>query len=357
MNGKRETPRRPTAFRLGEDAVIVDEAGEAVSGARGDGEGGGRGRARVVMTPEPQDGSAEAVPPPPVPKRRGLPLGKLFWAGLGSLVTLGIGLAVDQLIRDLFARNDWLGWAGLGLVGLTVFAALGIVVREVVGLMRLARIEDLRLEAAAAVLADDAKAAKAVAKSLVQLYADRPETARGRSEVGLHLGEIIDGRDLMVLVENDLMVPLDRTARRLVSDTAKRVSVVTAVSPRAIVDLLFVLVAVMGLIRQLADLYGGRPGFFGFLSLARHVIAHLAVTGGMAAGDSLVQQVLGHGLAARLSSRLGEGVINGLLSTRVGLAAIDVCRPMPFIEARRPGAQDIMRSLFPEGEDKMPGSG
>ena len=30
----------------------------------------------------------------------------------------------------------------------------------------------------------------------------------------------------------------------------------------------------------------------------RHVIGHLAITGGMAVGDSLVQQMLGHGSAA-----------------------------------------------------------
>ena len=62
----------------------------------------------------------------------------------------------------------------------------------------------------------------------------------------------------------------------------------------------------------------------------RHVIAHLAVTGGIAAGDSLIQQMLGHGVAAKLSARLGEGVLNGLLTARLGLAAIDVARPLPF---------------------------
>ena len=39
------------------------------------------------------------------------------------------------------------------------------------------------------------------------------------------------------------------------------------------------------------------------IRLMRHVIAHLAVTGGMAASDSLIQQVLGHGVAAKLSAR------------------------------------------------------
>ena len=54
------------------------------------------------------------------------------------------------------------------------------------------------------------------------------------------------------------------------------------------------------------------------------------MTGGMAAGDSLIQQVLGHGIAAKVSARLGEGVLNGLLTARLGLAAIEVTRPLPF---------------------------
>ena len=85
----------------------------------------------------------------------------------------------------------------------------------------------------------------------------------------------------------------------------------------------------------------------------RHVIAHLTVTGGMAAGDSLVQQMLGHGVAAKLSARLGEGVLNGLLTARLGLAAIEVARPLPFAalppprdqrSCRRPAAQGCARA-------------
>ncbi|MBV9426520.1 MAG: DUF697 domain-containing protein, partial [Bradyrhizobiaceae bacterium] len=72
------------------------------------------------------------------------------------------------------------------------------------------------------------------------------------------------------------------------------------------------------------------------IRLFRHVIAHLAMTGGMAAGDSLIQQVLGHGVAAKLSARLGEGVLNGLLTARLGLAAIEVARPLPFAALERP---------------------
>ena len=82
--------------------------------------------------------------------------------------------------------------------------------------------------------------------------------------------------------------------------------------------MIFVLVNALGLIRKLAVLYGGRPGTLGVLRLFRQVISHLAVTGGVAVTDSLLQQVIGHGLAARLSARLGEGMLNGLLTARLG---------------------------------------
>ncbi len=137
--------------------------------------------------------------------------------------------------------------------------------------------------------------------------------------------------------------------------SAKRVAVVTAISPRAVVDLLFVGSEILRLIRGLATLYGGRPGTIGFFRLARATVAHLAVTGGMAAGDLLVQQILGHGIAARLSARLGEGVVNGLLTARVGIAAVDVCRPLPFINGTPPRLADVLAALRPLGGDKAKG--
>jgi putative membrane protein len=148
------------------------------------------------------------------------------------------------------------------------------------------------------------------------------------------------------------MTSLDQEAARLVARTATRVSVVTAVSPRAAIDLAFVLIAALGMIRRLAALYGGRPGMLGMVRLVRHIVAHLTVTGGIAAGDSLIQQVLGHGVAAKLSARLGEGVLNGLLTARLGLAAIEVARPLPFAALPTPSLSDIAGDLLRRREEQ-----
>lgn len=293
------------------------------------------------------DALADRLTPPPPAKsaRRGFRLGRLFWLALTGLVSLGIGLWVDQLVRDLFSRQDWLGWVAVGLTALLILAALGIVVRELNSLRRMAKIDGLREDAARAVVDDDMKLAKSVAAALDKLYEGRPDTARGRAALSDHAKEIIDGSDLIALIERDLMKPLDAKARALVMGSAKRVSVVTAVSPRAIVDIGFVLVENARLIRRLAELYGGRPTTLGFWRLARNVIGHLAVTGSIAVGDGLLQQVVGHGLAAKVSSRLGEGVVNGLLTARIGIAAIDVCRPLPFTDQTRPTVKDFMGEL------------
>ena len=49
--------------------------------------------------------------------------------------------------------------------------------------------------------------------------------------------------------------------------------------------------------------------------------------------------------AARLSAKLGEGVVNGLMTARIGLSAIDVCRPLPFLAADRPQLKDLTTDL------------
>ena len=231
-------------------------------------------------------------------------------------------------------------------------ALAAIVAREAYGLARLATIEKLHRRAADVLLSDDRAESRAVVADLLKIAHQNPRLARARAALTSHAGEIIDGADMIKLAERELMTPLDIEARRLVSVAAQRVSVVTAVSPRAMIDVLFVLIAALRLIRQLARLYGGRPGALGMISLLRHVIAHLAITGGMAASDSVIQQVLGHGIAAKLSQRLGEGVLNGLLTARLGLAAIEVTRPLPFTALPQPALADLAKDLLRKRDEE-----
>jgi putative membrane protein len=337
-----ERNRRPATFKLDDPHVTVIDA---------DDEPGRLARGTIRITPE-ADPALLPVPveEPIVPLRRGFRWGALFWTALGGLVLLGSGLGVVNLVEDLFARSEGFGFLGLGFAILATLALLVIVAREAFSLARLATIEKLHRRAVEALLSDDRAASRTIVQDLLRIAHGNPQLARARTALAGHADDIIDGADLIRLAERELMTPLDQEARRLVSTAAQRVSIVTAVSPRALIDVLFVFAASLRLVRQLARLYGGRPGTLGLIKLMRHVIAHLAITGGMAASDGLVQQVLGHGIAAKLSQRLGEGVLNGLLTARLGLAAIDVTRPLPFTALPRPVLGDLAKDLLRKRE-------
>lgn len=282
------------------------------------------------------------------PRKRSFSFARVAAGAFGILLSLAIGLWVDSLIRDLFTRSDWLGYTAIAVLAVGLLALLIAVGREIAGIYRLDAVQKLKEDAERAAAEGARPAARAVVSRLVRLVSSKPETARGRRTLAESDEDIIDAPLLIELAERELMTPLDIRARALILTASKRVSVVTAVSPRAVVDLSYVLFEVVRLVRAMAELYGGRPGAFGMLRLLRDVIAHLAVTGSIAVGDGIAQQILGHGLAARLSARLGEGVINGLMTARIGIAAMDLCRPLPFKALRRPGIGDFMSDLAPK---------
>ena len=334
---ERSHHRRPATFKLDDPSVVVMDPDDSSRPSRG----------TVHVTPE-ADPVLLPVPieAPILRPQRGFRWGAVFWTAIGGLILLGLGLGVTRLIEDLFARSEGLGFLGLVFAFAATLALIVVVVREAFGLARLAAIEKLHFRAAAVLASDDRAESRAIVQDLLRLEHQNPQLARARATLQSHTDDIIDGADLIRLAERELMTPLDQEARWLVSSAAQRVSIVTAISPRALIDVLFVFAASLRLIRQLARLYGGRPGALGMIALMRHVIAHVAITGGMAASDGLIQQMLGHGIAAKLSQRLGEGVLNGLLTARLGLAAIDVTRPLPFTALPRPALADLAKDLL-----------
>ncbi|MDX8436438.1 YcjF family protein [Mesorhizobium abyssinicae] len=357
-------PRKPAAFR-----IEPEPSREAPKPRPVEAEPARRPRAAkadvAVVIPSEIDVFDEpdivAAEPPPAtaPRKRSL-LARLFFGAVGVLVSLAVGLWTDQLIRDLFERAEWLGWLAAGMAAIAVLALVVILVREFLAIARLAEVEKLQRRALDAVARDDPKAARSVVDELSAFVAAKPETAAGRRALAELRGEIIDGGNLVRLAEAEILGPLDARARAMILEAAKRVSLVTAVSPRALVDVAYVVFEAGRLIRRLSELYGGRPGTLGFFRLARSVLAHLAVTGSIAVGDSFVQQIVGHGLAARLSAKLGEGVVNGMMTARIGIAAMETARPLPFIAARRPGLSDFLSALTSfaarkDGETSAPG--
>ena len=276
-------------------------------------------------------------------------------SALLGLLGIAFGLWIESLIARLFTLAPWAGFIGLALASLFIAALLVIAIRELLGIRRLGTRAELRLRAEAARASNDDGDARKIASELASAFADRPETARGRAMLEASERDVMDARDRLALVERHLLLPLDAEAKAVVLRGAKRVSLVTAVAPRAFLDIAYVVIENARTVRTVANIYGIRPGRLGFLRLFRDVIGHLAVTGAIAVGDSVLGEAFGHGIASKLSTRLGEGVVNGLLTTRIGISAMDLCRPLPFHAVDRPTIGDISRELVrPAAKDRSP---
>lgn len=256
------------------------------------------------------------------------------WA-IGAFATAVLSVAVWDFVVALLARNEMLGGivAALGVLALVMLAAL--ILRELRGLSRLQRLDRLRAEVVVA-RAGPLAAARAVAARVGALYAGRDDLAWARARLAERQADVLDADALLALTEVELMAPLDAQARAEVEGAARQVSLATALVPLALVDVGVALWANLRMVRRVAEIYGGAPGTFGAWRLMRRVFGHLLATGAIALTDDMLSSVAGGGLISKLSRRMGEGVVNGALTARVGVAAIEVCRPMPFAALDRP---------------------
>ena len=306
----------------------------------------------ITFEPERDEGDLIVMPPQPLPAPRRMRWGMILISALFSLVTLWAGLAITQLVEDYFARSPALGWITLGVAGIAGLAALAIILREVWALARLRRIEHIQQDAAHAINMDDAAAAKRAVSQLTSLYASRPDAQLGLKELKQYESDIMDGRDRMKLADRHLVAWRDDEAHRIIAHASRRITLLTTVAPTPALDILFVAAQNLRMMRELATLYGGRPSTLATLRLARMVLSHLAVTGGIALSDNLIQHVVGKGILGRLSARFGEGAVNGILTARVGLAARDVCRPIPQETSAKDTLGSLMKELVSTAEDQ-----
>ena len=281
----------------------------------------------------------------------------LVWLFLVFTAALIIALFFEAwgLVVETWEFNPISGSpvAALGLVVLpAVFLWIAI---EAWGLYRLCQRDELQHDAKAALALEKKVAVNGVnegnevAHRIVDLYAGRDELRDGCKEVKNDLRKIPvrppSARFKLVGVE--LLSQLDRDAETEIKATIRKVAVATAIVPIGLVDVVVTLVANLRMIRAIAKIYGNRCGALGAWVLAREVVGSIAVAG--VAGGALLAKFAVDSIAARIAYSAAEGAVNGMMTARVGLAVMKVCRPLPFVDGKEP-------KLFPLLKDALVGA-
>jgi putative membrane protein len=297
--------------------------------------------------------AADAAPAGPGPGETLAGPGRPRWqrfafAGLILLALAGAGSYLETLAAVVFqpaAVTEWIAAAGtLLLAAAAVLAAA----KELRAVLRLRRLEAIRQRAEALLdgeVADD----PAIVGELRGIYAGRPDVAPALRRFKNRAEGVGDAANQVAAFDAVVLAELDDRVERTAVAAVRRTATATALSPFALLDAGVAAWVNLRLIRDVASAYGGRPGAAATLRLLRLAFWNMLAAGIFENAQDALNDLVSEGVAGRVSTTMASAVTNGLLTARLAVAAIEVCRPVPRRARARTSPRRMVRRALSDG--------
>jgi putative membrane protein len=309
--------------------------------------------ARPPPPPPPSPAPAADADDPPIaaepadlPPRPGRWARRWFWGSLAAFLAL---ILLWQAVEYLAALGGTHPWLAVPLLGLLLVAAVTGTVgfldewREI---RRMRGRAEIRAEAERLAPSELHGAAGPLLERLAADLGRRRSLAEPLARWRRHGHDALSDGEQLRLFEANVLAPLDREAYRIVLASSRDIGVLTAFSPLGLLDGFLVLARTLAMLRAVARVYGVTPGRAGSLALLRRCLRNAALAG---LADVLSQAAVEHvgaSLLTLLSARAGQGAGNALLAAKLGLEAIRLTRPLPFIAEEPPSLRKIRTALL-----------
>lgn len=274
---------------------------------------------------------------------------KSVWKRLLTIASTILGISViaqtGQWIYDSWINSDWIALGAASAGGLIVVAGIGSVITEWRRIYRLRQRADERDKAKELLYSHAMGNGRPFCEKLAKQAGIGPQhPALIRWQSALH--DTHNDKEVLELYSQLVQPILDKQARAEISRSATESTLMIAVSPLAMVDMAFIGWRNIRLINRIAEIYGIELGYYSRLKLFRLVLVNIAFAG----ATELVREVgmdwLSQDLAARLSTRAAQGIGAGLLTARLGIKAMELCRPLPWIDDNKPKLGDFRKELI-----------
>ncbi|KGD73089.1 hypothetical protein HA49_12915 [Tatumella morbirosei] len=303
------------------------------------------------LTDVPPEGVADEEPVVAALRPRRTLWQKILMAAVVIFLFSVAGQTVNWLISAWQTRQ----WAELGAataLGLVIVAGLGSLAVEWRRLFVLRHRAQERDEAQELLSSHGNGKARAFCENLAAragIDASHPAYRRWQAE----LQDSHNDREVMVLYAARVQPVADKQARAKISRYAAESTLMIAVSPLAMVDMAFIAWRNIRMINQIARIYGIELGYFSRLRLFRGVLFNIAFAG----ASELVREVgldwMSQDIMARLSARAAQGIGAGLLTARLGIKAMELCRPLPWLNDDKPRLADFRSELLIQLRESM----
>jgi putative membrane protein len=136
--------------------------------------------------------------------------------------------------------------------------------------------------------------------------------------------------ELLQLYSRLVLTKVDEKAMAEIAKFSTEAVVLVSLSPVAIIDMLVILWRNLRMINKVALLYGIKLGYWSRIKLIRQVFVNMVYAGASELIADFGTDMIGADLLGKLSGRLAQGLGAGMLTARLGVKTMQLCRPIPF---------------------------
>lgn len=256
-----------------------------------------------------------------------------------------------MFVIEITRNSDWLGAVWLGLFGVALLFFITMFLSELKGLKELKRQNELKVTSDKITNSPTIGLAEShclnLASRLPQSY--QFLVANWQSS----LDDIHNDHEIMCLFEHNVLTPIDKIAIKQVTNNASAAGVMIAVSPFAMLDMFIVLWRNIRLMNQVSEIYGLHLGYWGRVKLIRNIFNNMVYAGAAEILSDAGNYALGAGITGKLSTRVAQGLGAGVLTSRIGIKAMEQCRPLSWSADNKPGIANISKQLLTELNSKI----
>lgn len=274
-----------------------------------------------------------------------------FWVRLLLVALAVLGLATIaqsvQWLLDTWQNNQWIYFAfALGFFGISL-AGIGAILNEWRKLVWL-RKHYRQQQTTQQWLLEDHNGSGEEAVKLCNQWLNHLQTtpAVSKARWQKQLDEAYNAKEVLYLFSETVLRPIDNQIKQQISKSAAENALIVAVSPLALVDILMVAWRNIGLVNKITRAYGMELGYVSRLRLFRMVLTNMVFAGATEIVSDMGMDFFSQNLTAKLSMRAAQGIGVGLLTARLGIKAMEFCRPIAFQANERPKLSVVRQELL-----------
>ncbi|MCV6639335.1 TIGR01620 family protein [Candidatus Albibeggiatoa sp. nov. NOAA] len=290
-------------------------------------------------------GAAAIAPNAPTRQLDNVSLWGWLGVSLGSFLLLALVVDTALFLDEQYDNSFVLGTVFLVLITGITATALGLTYRSYNKILQLKTVSELQAEGFQLFDSQGHGRAMPYVNRVASLYLERPDMKGNLNQFYAAVTDAHHDQEVYELFTQKVMSDLDKQAYQIVVQRSKETALLTMLSQIGLLDVIFTLWRNTALVKDIATLYSGRPGFIGSFMLFGAVIQNLLYADVSEAAADGMAEILGGSVLSVMSGQMAQGLGSGVMTARVGLQAMQNCRPMPFDEKNKPRLRHVRKEI------------